>query len=106
MTISSSLIFVTELPGDRGCTKGAGVVLVRPPIIMLPLVNKVRWVTFARGKNIRCDYGLKTKLSVAIGVARVIHLYVGRYDTEMRKESSKDEMKDPMGDLLIKGMTS
>jgi hypothetical protein len=73
---------------------------------MLSLINKISWATFARGKNFRCDYDLKIKLNVAIGVARIIHLYVGRHDTEMRKESGNDEMEDPTGDLLIKGMTS
>ena len=102
IAISSSLIFVTKLPDDRGFTKGAGVVLVRPPIVMLPLMNKMSWATFARGENVRCDYDLRIKLNVAIGVARIIHLYVGRHNTEMREESSKDEMEDPMGDLLTK----
>jgi hypothetical protein len=90
----------------EGYTKGAGIVLVRPPIITLPLMNKMRWTTSARGKEVRCNYDPKIKLNVTIGVARIIHLYVGRRDTEMREESSKDEMEDPMGDLLIKGMTS
>jgi hypothetical protein len=56
--------------------------------------------------NVRCDYDLKIKLNVTIGVARVIHLYAGRHDTEIREEGDKDEMEDPMGDPLIKGMTS
>jgi hypothetical protein len=103
MAISSSLIFVTELPDDRGRTEGAGVILVRPLIIMLPLMNKMSWATFALGQNVRCDCDLKIKLNVAIGVARIIYLYVGRHDTEMREESNKDEMEDPIGDLLIKG---
>jgi hypothetical protein len=106
MAISSSLIFVTGLPNDGGLTKGAGVVLVWPPIVTLALMNKMVWATFARGKNVRCDYDLKIKLNVAIGVVRIIHLYVGRHDTEIREEDSSDEMEDPMGDLLIKGMTS
>jgi hypothetical protein len=106
MAISSSLIFVTELPDDGGFTKGAGVVLVRPSIVILPLMNKMSLATFARGKNVRCDYGLKIKLNVAIGVARIIHLYVGKHDTEMHEEGGKDEMEDLMGDLLIQGMTS
>ena len=106
MAISSSLIFVTEWPDDGGFTKGAGVVLVWPPIVMLALMNKMSWATFARGKNVRCDYDLKIKVNVAIGVARIIHLYVGRHDTEIREEGRGDEMEDPMGDLLIKGMTS
>jgi hypothetical protein len=63
---------VTELPDDGGFIKGAGVVLVWPLIVMLPLMNKMSWATFARGKNVRCDYGLKIKLNVAIGVARII----------------------------------
>jgi hypothetical protein len=103
IAISSSLIFVTELPDDRRYTEGAGVILVRPQIIMLPLVDKMSWATFALGKNVRCNCDLKVKLNVAIGVARIIHLYVGRHDTEIREESSKGEMEDPMGDLLIKG---
>jgi hypothetical protein len=41
MAISSSLIFATELPDDRGCTEGAGAALMRPLIIMLPLRNKL-----------------------------------------------------------------
>ena len=95
------LAFIAELPDDGGFTKGAGVVLVWPPIVMLPLMNKMSWATFARGKNVRCDYDLKIKLNVAIRVARIIHLYVGRH------ESGNDEMEDPqMGDLLIKGTTS
>jgi hypothetical protein len=93
MAIFSSLIFVTELPDDGGFTKGAGVVLVWPSIVILPLTNKM-------------SLALKIKLNVAIGVARIIHLYVGRHDTEMREEGGKDEMEDPMGDLLIQGMTS
>ena len=56
--------------------------------------------------NVRCDYDLKNKLNVTIGVARIIHLYVGRHDTEIREEGGKDEIEDPMGNLLIKGMTS
>jgi hypothetical protein len=76
--------------------------LVRLLIVMLPLMNKISWATFARGKNVRCDYDLRIKLNVAIGVARIIHLYVGRHDTEMREESNKDEMEDPMSDLLTK----
>ena len=91
----SSLIFVAELPDDGGFTKGAGVVLVWPPIVMLPLMNKMSWATFARGKNVRCDYDLKIKLNVAIGVARIIHLYVRRHDTEMREEGGNDEMDEP-----------
>ena len=66
------LAFIAELPDDGGFTKGAGVVLVWPPIVMLPLMNKMSWATFARGKNVRCDYDLKIKLNVAIGVARII----------------------------------
>ena len=106
MAISSSLIFVTELPDDGGFTKGAGVVPVWPSIVILPPTNKMSLATFARGKNVRCDYDLKIKLNVAIGVARIIHLYVGRHDTEIREEGGKDELEDPMGDLLIQGMTS
>jgi hypothetical protein len=64
------------------------------------------WAMFARGENVRCDYNLRIKVNVAIGVARIIYLCVGRHNTEMREESSKDEMEDPMGNLLIKGMTS
>jgi hypothetical protein len=56
--------------------------------------------------NIRYDYDLKIKVNDAIGVVRIIYFYVGRYNTEMREESSKGEMEDPMGNLLIKGMTS
>jgi hypothetical protein len=56
--------------------------------------------------NVRCDYDLKIKLNVTIGGARIIHLYVGRHDTEICEEGDKDEMEDPMGDPLIKGMTS
>jgi len=66
---------------------------------MLPLMNEMIWATFIRGKNIRCDYDRNIKLNVAIGVARIIHLYVGRHDTEIREENSKDEMEEPMGDL-------
>ena len=106
MAISSSLIFVTELPNDRGFTKGAGIVLVWPSTVILPLMNKMSRATFARGKNVRWDYDLKIKLKVAIGVARIIHLYVGRHDTEICEKGGSDEMEDPMGDLLIKGMTS
>ena len=39
---------------------------MRPPIIMLPLMNKMSWAMFARGKNVRCDYDPKIKLNVAI----------------------------------------
>jgi hypothetical protein len=106
MAISSSLILVIELPDDGGFTKDAGVALVWPLIVMLALMNKMSWVTFARGKNVRCDYDLKIKLNVVIGVARIIHLYVRRHDTGMREEGGNDEMEDPMGGLLIKGMTS
>ena len=102
IAISSSLIFVTELPDDRGFAKGAGVVIVRPLIVILPLMNKMSWATFVRGKNVRCDYNLRIKLNVAIGVARIFYLYVGRHDTEIRKESSKDKIEDPMSDLLAK----
>jgi hypothetical protein len=72
IAISSSLILVTELPDDGELTKGAGVILVWPPIVMLPLMNKMSWATFARGKNVRCDYDLKIKLNVVTGVARII----------------------------------
>jgi len=58
-------------------------------------MNKMSWATFARGKNVRWDYDLKIKLNVAIGVARIIHLYVGRHDTEMREEGGNDEMDEP-----------
>ena len=39
IAISSSLIFATELPDDGGYIKGASVIVVRPLIIMLPLMN-------------------------------------------------------------------
>jgi len=86
IAIPSSLIFVTKLPDNRGFIKGAGVILIRPLIIILPLINKMSWATFARGENIRYDYNLRIKTNVAIGVARIIHLYVGRYNIKMREE--------------------
>jgi hypothetical protein len=60
-------------------------------------INKMSWVTFTRDKNVRCEYDLKIKLNVAIGVARIIHLYVGRHDTELHEKSSKDEIENPDG---------
>ena len=81
---------------------------MRPPIIVLALVNKMGRARLTRSKNIRSDSEHR--------LTRIIHLYVGRHDTEMREESSRDEMEDPMsdlltrvaqmGNLLIKGMTS
>ena len=77
-------------------------------------MNKMSWATFARGENVRCDYGLRIKLNVAIGVARIIHLYVGRHQARMGIKRWKDQMGNrasnlsiqelpPMANILIKG---
>jgi hypothetical protein len=55
ITISSSSIFVTELSNNRGLIKGAGVILILPPIIILALINKIGWASNVGGKDVRSD---------------------------------------------------
>jgi hypothetical protein len=55
ITISSSFIFDTELLNNRGLIKGAGVILVWPPIIVLALVNKMGWASSVGSKDVRSD---------------------------------------------------
>jgi hypothetical protein len=62
MAIPSSLILIAELPDYRGFIEGAGVILVRPPIKVLPLTNKMSWAWFTCGKDIGCDYKLEIEL--------------------------------------------
>jgi hypothetical protein len=99
MAISSFFIFVTKLPDDRGLSISPVIILMRPPIIVLALVNKMGRTRLTRSKNIRSDS--EHKLNLGPRLARIIHLYVGRYQAKMGVKRWKDQMGYRASNLSI-----
>jgi hypothetical protein len=109
---SSFFIFVTKLPDDRRLSISPAIILMRPLIIVLALVNKMGRTRLTRSKNIRSDS--EHKLNLGPRLARIIHLYVGKHQAKMGVKRWKGQMggraskplnprATPIADLLIKG---